>query len=229
MERQYTGLSRDVQKALEESGGSLRYRPDAYEITRDLKPERIGIWEVLFPEGTTASTCYLWTPKKTEYILYSPSGAGSSVLVEPKKGISPSRSLYLLTTREQEKYGLSLPLNTQGYPEISLRDDGVKEVVVPAQCREGGRAIFLDGFGTGRPGFDLVYVLFTYHPSGQREIYLIPPSEKDNASRRYTHLHEHMPAQPEPGKARIVMAALDYHLKEAYGIDWEQELRALAL
>jgi hypothetical protein len=104
----------------------------------------------------------------------------------------------------------------------------VKEILVPGQQREGGRAIFLDGFGVGRPGFDPVFVLFTYHRNGQREMYLIPPSEKDDASKRYAHLHEHMPAQPEPGKTRVVKAALDYHLKETYGIDWEQELEEIA-
>ena len=209
MERQYTSISRDAE-----------------EINTGIQQERIGLWTVVFPPETTTSTCFIWTPQKTEYTLYSLPGGSSSVLAEPKEGIGLYRGLYLLTTEEQEKYGLSLPLDTQGYPEISERD-GVKEVVVPGQRRNGGRAIFLDGFGTGRLGFDLVYVLFTYHPGGKREIYLLPPDEKDDASKRYAHLHEHMPAKAEPGKLRIVMVDLDHHLKEAYGIDWEKELEEM--
>ncbi len=224
MERQYMGMSQDVQEALRASGGTVQYHPKA-EISPGTQQERLG-WTVTFPEGTATSECLLWIPDRRRYLLYSLPGAGNTVLVEPKEGTGLHRNLYLLSVEEQEKYGLSLPLEISGYPEISM-SDGVKEVVVPGQRREGGRAIFLDGFGTGRPGFDLVFVLFTYHWNGQREIYLIPPSEKDDASKRYAHLHEHMPAQPEPGKTRGVMGALDCHLKETYGIDWEQEIEEM--
>ena len=220
MERQYTSFSRDAQEAFQASGGTLHYHPDAYEITKDFQKERIGIWTASFPKGTTTSECLMWTPRRTVYLLYSL--PGERMFVEPKEPTSPYRGLYLLTPEMQEKYGLSFPLDIGGYPEISERS-GVKEVVVPGQQREGGRAIFLDGFGTGQPGFDLVFVLFTYHQSGQREIYLIPPSEKDDLSKRYAHLYAHMPEKAEHG-VRTVMTALDSHLKETYGIDWEQEI-----
>jgi hypothetical protein len=225
MKRQYTGLSRDVRAVLKASGGSIRYRPNAYEMKRDVRKERIGLWTVSFPPDIPISECLLWTPQRTVYLLYSlPDG---SLLVEPKEPSTPYRHLHLLTSEDQEKYGLSLLLDTQGYPEIT-EHDGVKEVVVPGQRREKGRAIFLDGFGTGRAGFDLIYVLFTYHRSGKREIYLLPPDEKADASKRYTHLYEQMPARAEPGTVRTVMVALDHHLKETYGIDWEQELEERA-
>jgi hypothetical protein len=225
MEKQYTSMSREVQKLLQERGGTFHYHSEA-EISPGMQQEHLG-WTVTFPEGTTTGDCLLWTPDRRGYLLYSLPGGGNTVLVEPKEETDLHRNLYLLTPEMQEKYGLSLPLDTQGCPEISERE-GLKEILVPGQRRNGGRAIFLDGFGTGRPGFELVYVLFTYHPGGKREIYLLPPDEKDDASKRYAHLHEHMPAQAEPGKPRIVMVDLDHHLKEAYGIDWEQELKEIA-
>jgi hypothetical protein len=213
MENQYADMPQDVQKALQEHGGTAH--------------NHSGIWEVTFPPETKVNECLLWTSqltKRTEYMLYSLPGGDNNMFVEAKEGY---RSLHLLTPEMQEKYALSYPLDTQGYPEISMRD-GVKEILVPGLRREGDNAIFLDGFGNGRPGFGPIFVLFTYHRSGQREIYLIPPSEKDDFSKRYAHLQELMPAKVEPGKIRIVMAALDYHLKDAYGIDWEQELEEIA-
>lgn len=222
MEKQYISISRDVQKLLQERGGTFHYHSEA-EISPGTQQERLG-WTVTFPQGTETGECVLWTPDRRGYLLYLLPGSTNTVLVEPKEETGLDRNLYLLSEEDQEKYGLSSPLNIDGYPEISERD-GVKEILVPGQRRNGGRAIFLDGFGTGRPGFDLIFVLFTYHRSGKREIYLISPGEKDDPSKRYAHLHEHMPSQPEPGKPRVVMAALDHHLKEAYGIDWEQEIK----
>jgi hypothetical protein len=218
MQRTYAFFPQDAQQVLVAAGGEII----DHSVLSLFGEEGAGLWTAQFPEATQEDECYLWTPQRTSYHRYTlPTG---EILVEPHDAGDPYRCLFVLTAQMQNAYSMSRKEVLQGYPHITV-NDGVKEILVPGQLRTQGETVFLDGFGTGRPGFRPLFVLFTYHPDGKREIYLIAHDEVDNPAQRYVNLQEVMPAPNDPQVSiRNVACALDSQLKDAYGIDWEREI-----
>jgi hypothetical protein len=215
MQRTYVFFPQDAQQALQSTGGRIVTHPF---IT--LEEEGTGLWTARFPDGTAVDECFLWTPDRMVSHRYTlPDGI---ILVEPQMEGDPYRSLFVLTPQMQDAYGMSRKETLEGYPHITMKDR-VKEILVPGQSRTKDDSIFVDGFGTGRLGFTPLFVLFTYHPDGMREIYLIDHDDMDNPAQRYAHLREVMPA-PDTTQPQIRYGSLDSQLKNAYGIDWEHEI-----
>jgi hypothetical protein len=214
MQEQYSMLPSDVQRALRDAGCQI-HQSDA--IVSDNKTQ--NLWTVIFAAGTEKCRCFLWMPERSERQMYRlPTG---DVLIESNDE-NPYRSLYILDADKQEKYGLSLKIeDSERYPIITEKD-GIKEILVSGWQRPAG-AVFLDGFGTGRPGFKPVRVLFTYHSDGTHEIYIFSLEDEINeTTKNYQHLDvssKKRQGQDPDLKYHVFSSGLDFDLKETYGID----------
>jgi hypothetical protein len=106
------------------------------------------------------------------------------------------------------------------YPIITEKDRE-KEILVPGWQRPAG-AVFLNGFGAGRPGLTPVLVLFTYQSDGTHEIYIFSPEEINEITKNYQHLDTSSKKRelPDPDlKYNVISSGLDFDLEETYGID----------
>src|SRR5689334_3963526 len=77
-------------------------------------------------------------------------------------------------------------------PIVREREDGGKEILIKGYLNTSTRLVHCWKLPGSLGAFDETFLLLVYYPDGTRDTYLIPLAQRNDETKRYSFIYEHV-------------------------------------